>query len=471
MSRRRHSHGHADQLAAPRRSGRPIVAIVGRPNVGKSALFNRLTGARLAIVQDRPGVTRDRLYADATAFGREYVLVDTGGFDPGSDDPLKQSIADQVKLALSEADAVICLLDATQTHLPADVEAIGLLRQTQLPVLYTANKVDNDLVSLQAKELYKLGLKRLLEVSALHGHGIGDLEQALAEVLPASEHEVAAEAEADPAPDDAARVWLPRVAIVGRPNAGKSSLINRLLGESRQIVDARPGTTVDSVDTLYDRDGDPLVLIDTAGIRRKRAVEQGLEAQAVMQALRALERCHTAILVIDAQNEGASQQDARIAGLALERGRALCVALNKTDVLAGREREQALAKARDEFAFMPWTPLRPISARTGNGVAGLMKTVREVTANHHRRVTTGEVNRFFEEVLARHPPPTSAGRAVRLYYATQARVAPPTFVVSANYPERVHTSYQRYVVNQLRERFGFDGTPIRVHYRSHKSEE
>jgi GTPase len=434
---------------------------VGRPNVGKSALFNRLTGARLAIVEDRPGVTRDRLYADANAFGRDYVLVDTGGFDPESEDPLKQSIAGQVHLALSEADAVICVLDATMSALPADREAIRLLRGTQVPVLYTANKVDNDVIALEAKELYRLGLPRLFEISALHGHGIGDLEQALVEALPPPGEEGQ---DADSAP-------LPRIAIVGRPNAGKSSLVNRLLGEERQIVDARPGTTIDSVDTLYDRDGEPLVLIDTAGIRRKRAVERGLEGLAVMQALRALERCHTAILVIDAQEEGASQQDARIAGLALERGRALCIALNKMDVLDARAREAAVAKAKDEFAFVSWAPLRPISARTGQGVGALMKHVRAVTANHHKRVTTGEVNRFFEEVLAHHPPPTSGGRSVRLYFATQARVAPPTFMVSTNHPDRVHPSYRRYVTNQLREHFGFVGTPIRVHYRPHKRED
>jgi GTPase len=458
MSGRRHA---PQQRTAPRLAGRPIVAIVGRPNVGKSALFNRLTGARHAIVEDRPGVTRDRLYADASAFGRDYVLVDTGGFDPESDDPLKQSIAAQVQMALSEADVVICLLDATVTAMQADREAIRLLRETQLPVLYAANKVDNDVVALHAKELFRLGIGNLHEISALHGHGIGDLEQALVEVLPPAVDEDESEQLAP----------LPRIAIVGRPNAGKSSLINRLLGEQRQIVDARPGTTVDSVDTLYDRDGEPLVLIDTAGIRRKRAVEQGLEGLAVMQALRALERCHTAILVIDAQQEGASQQDARIAGLALERGRALCIALNKIDLLDARAREEALAKAKSEFAFASWAPLRPISARTGQGVAALMKNVREVTANHHKRVTTGEANRFFEEVLARHPPPTSGGRSVRLYFVTQARVAPPTFMVSTNYPDRVQPSYQRYLTNQLRERFGFEGTPIRVHYRPHKREQ
>jgi GTP-binding protein len=463
---RKHAREHARQRSSPRLPGRPIVAIVGRPNVGKSALFNRLTRARLAIVENRPGVTRDRIYADASAFGREYVLVDTGGFDPESDDPLKQSIAAQIQLALTQADAVICVLDGTGSPLPADREAIRMLRETQLPVLFAANKVDNDTISLQAKELYRLGLDHLYEISALHGHGIGDLEQALCEALPAPATAAGEEEDAS-----ANELQLPRVAIVGRPNAGKSSLVNRLLGEERQIVDARPGTTVDSVDALYDSDGAPLVLIDTAGIRRKRAVEEGLEGMAVMQALRALERCHTAILVVDAQAEGAAQQDARIAGLALERGRALCIALNKMDVLDGRDREAARAHARSEFSFMPWTPVRPISARTGQGVASLMKTVREVTANHHKRIATGEVNRFFEEVLAHHPPPTSGGRSVKLYYATQVRVAPPTFVVSANHPDRVHMSYQRYVTNQLRERFGFEGTPIRVHYRPHRRDD
>lgn len=458
----KHKHGgrsEARQVAKPSSRGRPIVAIVGRPNVGKSALFNRLAGMRLAIVEDRPGVTRDRLYADATAFGREYVLIDTGGFDPESEDPLKQSIASQVRAALAEADAVICVLDGTEAPLPADREAVQLLRQTALPVLYVANKIDNASRALHAKDLYRLGIDTLLEVSALHGHGIGDLEETLARVLP--ERQTALENELETS-------TLARVAIVGRPNAGKSSLVNRLLGQERQIVDARPGTTIDSVDALYDRDGgEPLVLIDTAGIRRKRSVDDGLEALAVMQAIRAIERSHTVVLMIDA-TEGASQQDARIAALAIERGRALCVALNKMDLLDARGREEAIKKTEDELAFMAWAPQRRISARTGQGVAALLKTVREITNNHKKRVSTGEVNRFFEQVLAHHPPPTSGGRSVRLYYITQARSAPPTFMISTNHPDRVHVSYQRYVVNQLRDHFGFIGTPISVRYRSHK---
>ena len=449
---------HVGQRPAPTRGGRPIVAIVGRPNVGKSALFNRLTGARIAIVEDIAGVTRDRIYADASAFGRDYVLIDTGGFDPESDDPLRQSIAGQVRIALAEADAVICVLDGTLDPLEADRQAVALLRGTTLPVLYVANKIDNPERAIAAKSLYELGIDQLFEVSALHGHGIGELEQALIDALP--------EPPEEEEPEQAA---LPRVAIVGRPNAGKSSLVNRLLGEERQIVDDRPGTTVDSVDTLLDGDGAPLVLIDTAGIRRKRAVEAGLEGLAVMQAIRAIERSGTVLLVVDA-TEGVSEQDARIAGMAIERGRAVCVALNKVDLLDGEARERAHKRAKEMLHFMSWAPIKRISARSGHGVAALMKSVREVTECHRRRVTTGEVNRFFDEVLERHPPPTSGGRSVRLYYVTQARTAPPTFVVSTNHPDRVHFSYQRYVTNQLRERFQLHGTPIRVHYRGHRSQ-
>jgi GTP-binding protein len=488
MARRRAGgRGFASQISAPGRAGRPIVAIVGRPNVGKSALFNRLSGAPLAIVDDTPGVTRDRLYADARAYGRDYVLVDTGGLDQESEDPLKQSIAAQVRVALSEADVVICVLDGTTEPVAADREAIDLLRRTELPVLYAANKIDNPSRSLDAKALYRLGIDQLREISALHGHGIGELEEALAEALPAAPAETELDGEqatrdrqqttgnvmlaedevgeADERGAAAGPPRLPRVAIVGRPNAGKSSLVNRLLGEARQIVDDRPGTTVDSVDALCDRGGDPFVLIDTAGIRRKRAVEHGLELQAVMQAIRAVERSDTVVLMIDAA-EGASQQDARIAGLAIERGRALCIVLNKVDLLRPEQRDAVLERAKDVFGFAPWAPILRISARTGQGVGAATKVVRSVTENRFKRVSTSQVNRFFEEVLAHHPPPTSGGRSVRLYYVTQVRSGPPVFMVSTNHPDRVHFSYQRYVANQLRERFGFEGTPVIVHYRA-----
>jgi GTP-binding protein len=432
---------------------RPIVAIVGRPNVGKSALFNRLAGAPIAIVEDMPGVTRDRLYAEAEVLGRAYVLIDTGGFDPGSEDPLTQGIANHVRLALEEADVVVCVLDGTVAPLPSDRDAVALLRQSQVPVLYVANKIDNARIANHALDHYSLGIDTLRPVSALHGHGMGELEDALAASLPAATE--------DPQEPDA---LLDRIAIVGRPNAGKSSLVNRLLGEERQIVDDRPGTTIDSVDTVLTYDGEPMVLIDTAGIRRKRSVDAGLESLAVMQALRAVERSHVVVLMIDAK-EGASEQDAKIAGLAIDRGRALVIALNKADLLDETGRKQALAQARDVFTFATWAPLQLVSVNSGRGVRSLMTNVRECANAHKLRIGTGQVNRFFEEVLETHPPPSMNNRAVRLYYVTQVQASPPTFVIATNYPDRVHFSYRRYVVNQLRERFGFTGTPVRVFYR------
>jgi GTP-binding protein len=432
---------------------RPIVAIVGRPNVGKSALFNRLAGAPLAIVEDQPGVTRDRLYAEALALGHPYVLIDTGGFDPASEDPLTQSIALQVHIALEEADVVICVLDATQAPLPADREAVGLLRESQLPVLYVANKADNPRTETSALEHYELGIPDLRAVSALHGHGIGDLEEELVTHFPEPSSEADEGAEA-----------IDRIAIVGRPNAGKSSLVNRLLGTERQIVDDRPGTTVDSVDTRIELEGVPIVLIDTAGIRRKRSVEEGLEALAVMQAVRAIDRSDVVVLMIDAQ-EGVSEQDAKIAGLAIDRGRALVIALNKSDLLDDAGRKQALSNARDVFHFATWAPLQLISVANNRGLRKLMQQVGACAQAHKHRVTTAALNRFFEEVLERHPPPSMNNRSVRIYYATQVSASPPTFVIASNYPERVHFSYRRYVVNQLRERFGFEGSPVRVFYR------
>jgi GTPase len=452
MGKRRGAHS-AKQRASGSYGSLPIVAIVGRPNVGKSALFNRLTGASLAIVEDMAGVTRDRLYAEALALGRSYVLIDTGGFDPDSEDPLKQSIAAQVRIAIEEADVVICVLDATMPPLPADREAVQLLRGSSLPVLYVANKADNPRSQGDALEHYELGMESLLPISALHGHGAGDLEEALVAHFP----------EEGPEPTEEEQA-IDRVAIVGRPNAGKSSLVNKIIGEKRQIVDDRPGTTVDSVDTLIDLDGAPMVLIDTAGIRRKRSVERGLESLAVMQAVRAIERSNVVVLMIDA-HEGASEQDAKIAGLAIERGRAIVIALNKGDLLDDAGRKAALTAARDVFNFASWAPIQLVSVENGRGVRKLMQLVRTVSKAHKHRVTTAAVNRFFEEVLSHHPPPSMNNRSVRLYYATQVQASPPTFVIASNYPERVHFSYRRYVINQLRERFGFDGTPVRVFYR------
>jgi len=434
---------------------RPMVAIVGRPNVGKSTLFNRLARQRIAIVEDIPGVTRDRHYADAWALGKEYVLVDTGGFDPHSDDPMKEGIAEHVGLALEECELVVCVFDATVDPVEADREAVRLLRASGKPVIYVANKADSERLELGAVGVYELGISEVLPVSALHGRGVGRLEEAIHDALPGRSAEPTVEVDLD----------IPRVSIVGRPNAGKSSMVNQLTGEDRQLVDDRPGTTVDSVDTYVKRGPHELVLIDTAGMRRKKKVsKKGVEALSVYQAIRAMERSHVVVLMIDA-HDGVAEQDAKIAGLAVDRGRALVIALNKTDLMSRDQVKAAMTRTREVLAFAPWAKLVTVSAKTGKGINKLLEAVATSVTSHRQRIATGELNRFFEEVLEKHPPPTQKQRAIRLYYVTQAQMAPPTFVVVTNFPDLVHFSYQRYVENQLRERFGFEGTPLRVRYR------
>ena len=436
--------------------GKPLVAIVGRPNVGKSTLFNRLAGQRIAIVEDVPGVTRDRHYADAFVLGREFVLIDTGGFDPDSDDPMKAGITSQVRLALEECDLVICVVDAAVDPLPADREAVALLRDAGKPAIFVANKADSEQKSHEAVSYYELGLSTIMPISALHGRGIGALEDAIADQLP----EVLEESGPD--------LDVPRVAIIGRPNAGKSSLVNQLCGEERQVVDDRPGTTVDSVDTLIERDGKRLILIDTAGIRRKRSVNRrGVEALSVLHAIRSIERSDIVVLMIDGE-AGVGEQDAKIAGLANDRGRALILALNKVDLLSREKQKKVIDRTREILAFVPWAPLVTVSALKGTGVGALLGRIEDAVTEHRKRITTAELNRFFEEVLERHPPPTMHHRSVRLYYITQVTSAPPTLVIMTNEPKGVHFSYQRYVVNQIRKRFGFRGTPIRVRYRGKK---
>ncbi len=445
-----------DALPAGAASGRPLVAVVGRPNVGKSTLFNRLAGRRIAIVEDVPGVTRDRHYADTEALGREFVLIDTGGFDPRSDDPMAASIAGQVELAVNECDLVVCVVDGSVDPMPADREAVALLRKSKKPTLFVANKVDSSARESAAMAYYELGIDNIFPVSALHGHGMGDFEEALAARLPILE---------DPAP--VGGEGAPRIAVIGQPNAGKSSLVNQWLGEERLLVDSRPGTTVDSIDSLLHHEGDEVVIIDTAGMRRKRAVENGAEGLGVLQAIRAMERSHAVVMMIDA-HRGAAEQDARILGLAEERGRAIVVGLNKMDLLDEEGRKKAIQHTRETLNFVPWAPIIGVSAKSGRATQKLLGAAKSAVAEHAKRVSTGELNRFFEEVLITHPPPTHGGKSVRLYYVTQAQVRPPTFIAMSNFPDKVHWSYQRYVVNAIRARFGFEGTSIRVRYRGKK---
>jgi GTP-binding protein len=446
-------------MTAPSHGRLPLVAIVGRPNVGKSTLFNRLVRSRAAIVHDEPGVTRDRHYADATAFGRAYTLVDTGGFDPESDDRMKSGIAAHVRAAVAEADVIVFVTDAQLTT--ADRAAVGLLRGANKPVLYVSNKADNKEKDADTFELYRLGVASVLPVSALHGRGMAELESqivaALPPALPATE-----------TPDED----LARVAIIGKPNAGKSSLLNRLLGEERMLVDPEPGTTRDAIDTRVKRGDKSYLFIDTAGIRKKGRVtkaDDAVEAMSVLSAVRAIERANVAVLVCDAK-EGVAEQDAKIVGLAEDRRRALVIALNKSDLLSKDEWKKAEEKARDKISFVPYVPVVLLSAKTGRGVSSLLSTIDSVLTAYRKRVPTGELNRFFEEVLTTRPPPTMGGRAPRLFYVTQAESSPPVFVVISSSPQAVHFSYQRFVVNQLRKRFGFEGVPLKVVYRGRHRE-
>ena len=439
--------------------GLPVVAVVGRPNVGKSTLFNRLARKRLAIVHDEPGVTRDRHYADASAFGRSYTLVDTGGFDPDDPDPMKSGIARHVKEAIAESDVVVFVGDATVPLTGADRVAVKLLRRAGKPVLFAANKADSRSQDADAFELYRLGVEKVFPVSALHGRGVGDLEEAIVAALPPRE-------EADLAPDER----LPRIAIVGKPNAGKSSLVNRVLGEDRMLVDARPGTTRDAIDLVVERGDRRYILVDTAGVRRKGKVAKAsdaIEAASVAASIKAMERSSVVVLLCDAR-EGVAEQDAKILGLAADRGRGMVIALNKVDLLSKAELGKAEEDARDKISFAPFVPVVTLSAKTGRGIGELFATADRVASAFHQRVGTGELNRFFEQALETRPPPTMGGRAPRLFYITQAETAPPTFVVIASQPEAVHFSYQRYVINQLRKHFGFEGVPIRVVYRERR---
>jgi GTP-binding protein len=439
--------------------GTPIVAIVGRPNVGKSTLFNRLARARIAIVHDEPGVTRDRKYADTTAYGRAYTVVDTGGFDPEDADPMKAGIASHVRAAIAEADAIVFVTDATTGPNNADRAAVKLLRTSGKPAFYVANKADSPRADAEAFELYRLGVEKVYPVSALHGRGVGDLEAALVEALP--------ETEPEPLPDEKAP---PRIALIGRPNAGKSSLLNRILGEDRVLVDARPGTTRDAIDALVEREGKKYVFIDTAGIRRKAKVAKegsAVESLSVLSSIRSIERAHVVVILCDAA-EGVAEQDAKILGLAEERGRAMVVALNKSDLLDKSGFAKAEELAREKLSFVPYVPVVRTSAKTGRGIGELFATIDRVRDAFYRRIGTGELNRFFEQVLETRPPPTMGGRSPRLYFVTQAEVAPPTFIVMTNAPDAIHFSYRRFVVNQLRKHFGFDGVPVRVHYKARR---
>ncbi len=435
-----------------------IVAIVGRPNVGKSTLFNRILGRRLAIVEDIPGVTRDRNYAEVTRFERPFILVDTGGFEPVSDDRLLTQMREQSQLAIEEADVILCLFDGRQGLTPADREMAAMLRQVDKPVLFVVNKVDGPAQEGSAGDFFTLGIDEFVTISAEHGLGVGDLMDRVLELLPAGGAAAAGDGETT------------RLAIIGRPNVGKSSLVNRLLGSERMVANEQAGTTRDSVDSPFNYNRRRYVLIDTAGIRRKGRVVQKLEKYSVIQALKALDRADLALLVLDAR-EGITEQDLTVAGYAAERGRAVVLVVNKWD-LVPKDNTTAgkyVKDLREAFKFLPEVPIHLVSALTGQRVSKIMADVERVSDEYRRTIKTAALNKVLEQAQAAHQPPIYHGKRLRFFYITQTGTAPPSFIIYANKAEGVHFSYRRYLVNCLRQAFGFAGCPIRLHFedRSH----
>jgi GTP-binding protein len=436
----------------------PIVAIVGRPNVGKSTLINRFVGGREAIVHGEEGVTRDRLYLRADWNGRDFLVVDTGGIVPGTSDELLKSVADQAKLAIQEADVILFLVDSQDGLTSTDRDVAALLRKSaKKPVLLGANKCDSIKDDPKALEFYELGLGDPLPVSGAHGTGTGDLLDAIVNALPPAE---------EAAEDDDTSL---RIAIIGRPNVGKSSLVNRLLGKQRMIVSPMAGTTRDSIDSRIAHDGKPITLVDTAGLRRKSKVPYGVEQFSAVRALKAMERADVVILVVDAI-EGVTDQDKRLAGIAEEGGKAIVLAVNKWDLVP--KDTHTMPKFKEgvlrELAHVSFAPVVFTSALTGQRVENLLGVALSAAEENNRRVTTGVVNEVVTEAMALNPPPARHGKRLRVYYSQQGPVKPPTFIMFCNSPELVTPSYERYLENKFREAFGFAGTPIRFWFRSRR---
>lgn len=433
---------------------KPVVAIIGRPNVGKSTLFNRLVRRRDAIVDDLPGVTRDRHYGEAHWNDRTFMVVDTGGFISGDDDPFAAHIRRQVQQAVAEADAVVALFDGRQGLSPFDRDLALWLRSVRQPVFYVVNKIDGPAHEDLLHDFYALGLSPLFSLSAEHGYGVPDFLEALAEVLPA---------DADAPPPDPDEV---RIAVVGRPNAGKSSLINRLVGQERLLVSELPGTTRDAVDTVCRRQGRAYRLIDTAGIRRKSKVDQKLEKFSIIKALKSLEACDVALIVLDA-GQGIADQDIRVAGYAHERGCGAVFVANKWDLVDTRTlTPHKFAQRLNEAArFLQHAPVLTVSALTGQRINKLFPMIDQVFGQYTTRIGTGMINRIIAEATQRTEPPLHKGKRLKFYYTTQVAERPPTFVTFVNYPDAVHFSYQRYLLNRIRAQSGLDLTPLRLYFR------
>lgn len=433
---------------------KPVVAIVGRPNVGKSTLFNKIIGRKVAITADEPGVTRDLNYADVEEAGRSFTLVDTGGFEPGAKDIILSQVREQALLAVEDADTIVFVMDARSGPAVEDSELIGMLRKSGKPVLYAVNKADSASLETSATEFYSLGLKEIFPISAEHGRGVSDLLEAVAATLP-------------PVLPEEAETERVRIAIVGRPNVGKSSLLNRLIGRPRAIVSDIAGTTRDPVDTQYDSLERKYLFIDTAGIRKKNKVSLKVETYCVMEAIRSIERCDCALLVLDGKS-GVTMQDEKIAGLIEDRGRCAVIVVNKWDIVEKdtMTTEHAKETIRKRLPFLSWAPVVFTSALTGQRVPKVLDVVNEVMSKASERIQTSRLNDAFETLYQKHRPPAYKSKEVKFYYVTQTGVAPATFVIFTNIPEGVADQYKRYLVNGLREAFSLEGVAIRLFFRA-----
>ncbi len=430
---------------------KPIVAIVGRPNVGKSTLFNKLIGQRLAIVEDTPGVTRDRLYGDCEWQGKEFLLIDTGGIEPNIDDGLLAHMRAQAQLAIDTADAILFVTDLHAGVTAQDADIAAMLMRSGKPVVLVVSKVDSvGQPPLELYDFYSLGLGEPFPVSGVHGHGTGDVLDEVCKYLPAPSGEG----------DEDDRI---AVAVIGRPNVGKSSLVNYILGEERMIVANEAGTTRDAVDSAVDNQYGKFTFIDTAGLRKRGKVEDGVERYSVLRSLAAVERSRVCVILIDA-TEGFTEQDSKVAGYAHEQGKACIIAVNKWDAVEkdGRTMQEARKKLENDFSFMSYAPIIFISAKTGQRVDRLFELIQYVDSQNALRVTTGMLNELLARATARVQPPSDKGRYLKIYYMTQIGVRPPTFVCFCNSKQLFHFSYQRYLENQIRETFGLEGTPIRL---------
>ena len=438
---------------------KPIVAVVGRPNVGKSTLFNVLAGERISIVKDTPGITRDRIYADITWLDKSLTLIDTGGIEPDSRDIILSQMREQAEIAIMTADVILFLVDVKQGLVDADAKVADMLRRSQKPVLLVVNKVDSfDKYIADVYEFYNLGIGDPIPISAANRLGIGDMLDKVLEYIP----EDAFTEEEDE---------RPKIAIVGKPNVGKSSIINKLVGENRVIVSDIAGTTRDAVDTEVTYNGKEYVLIDTAGVRRKNKIKEELEHFMIVRTVGAVERADVVVLVIDA-TEGVTDQDTKIAGIAHERGKGIIIAVNKWDAIEKDDKttNKFTAEIRDMLAFMPYAEIMFISAKTGQRLPKLYETIDLVMENHALRVATGVLNEIMMEAVAMQQPPTDKGKRLKLFYITQVSVKPPTFVIFVNDKELMHFSYTRYIENRIRDAFGFRGTPLHFIIRERKED-